>query len=110
MLQKYTFFFQESVQKEAFAQLQNQKDSQVVRLRQEICLIEQELCRLTITEQSRASQRSKANQRVLDECRSELLHLLTQLIDEQQSRQKELRKRLVSFIVYTSSLWLVYKG
>ncbi|CAH8838956.1 unnamed protein product [Trichobilharzia szidati] len=85
---------EESVQKEAFAQLQNQKDSQVVRLRQEICLIEQELCRLTITEQSRANQRNEANQRVLDECRSELLQLLTQLIDEQQSRQKELRKRL----------------
>ncbi|KAH8859173.1 Leucine-rich repeat-containing protein 69 [Schistosoma japonicum] len=45
-------------------------------------------------ERSRVNQRTEVNQRVLDECRSELLLLLTQLISEQQNRQKELRKRL----------------
>ncbi|CAH8474236.1 unnamed protein product [Schistosoma turkestanicum] len=85
---------EENVQKEAFAQLQHQKDGQIVRLQKEICLIEQELCRLTLAEQSHIKQRIEFNQRVLDECRCELLKLLTQLIDEQQDRQKELRKRL----------------
>nr|CAX69360.1 putative leucine rich repeat and sterile alpha motif containing 1 [Schistosoma japonicum] len=85
---------EESAQKEAFAQLQSQKDSQAIRLQKEICLIEQELCRLTLAERSRVNQRTEVNQRVLDECRSELLLLLTQLISEQQNRQKELRKRL----------------
>ncbi|CAH8507291.1 unnamed protein product [Heterobilharzia americana] len=89
-----SLILEESAQKEAFAQLQSQKDSQALRLRKEICLIEQELCQLTLAERSRANQRMEVNQRVLDDCRSELLQLLTQLIDEQQHRQKELRKRL----------------
>uniref|UniRef100_A0A3Q0KMA2 Putative leucine-rich repeat-containing protein n=1 Tax=Schistosoma mansoni TaxID=6183 RepID=A0A3Q0KMA2_SCHMA len=90
----FNLMLEESVQKEAFAQLQRQKDSQAVRLQKEICLIEEELCRLTLAERSRINQRTEVNQRVLDECRSELLQLLTQLLDEQQDRQKELRKRL----------------
>ncbi|CAH8501242.1 unnamed protein product [Schistosoma margrebowiei] len=90
----FNLMLEESVQKEAFAQLQRQKDGQVARLQKEICLVEEELCRLTLAERSRVNQRTEVNQRVLDECRSELLQLLTQLIDEQQDRQKELRKRL----------------
>ncbi|VDP85975.1 unnamed protein product, partial [Schistosoma mattheei] len=71
----------------------------VARLQKEICLVEEELCRLTLAERSRVNQRTEVNQRVLDECRSELLQLLTQLIDEQQDRQKELRKRLIQFSI-----------
>ncbi|VDP68253.1 unnamed protein product [Echinostoma caproni] len=85
----------EEAQRDAFAKLLAQQDSQAQRLRREIGLIEQELCRLTMAEQDRKAKRTEINQRTLTERRMELLDLLLQLSKDQRRRQNELQQRLM---------------
>ncbi|KAF5400190.1 Leucine Rich repeat-containing domain protein [Paragonimus heterotremus] len=101
----------EDAQKEAFAKLQAQQDAQGQRLRRDIALIEQELCRLTAAEQERRARHAVVNQHCLAERRSELVKLLTQLNKEQQLRQSELQNRLREMderrLADQSDYWLI---
>ncbi|THD20493.1 putative leucine rich repeat and sterile alpha motif containing 1 [Fasciola hepatica] len=85
----------EEAQREAFAKLFAQQDRQAQRLKHDIHLIEQELCLLTMAEQSRRSERTKNNQRTLSARRTELLELLIQLSRDQKKRQNELQQQLI---------------
>ncbi|KAA3672910.1 E3 ubiquitin-protein ligase LRSAM1 [Paragonimus westermani] len=101
----------EDVQKQAFAKLQAKQDAQGQRLRRDIALIEQELCRLTAAEQERRARHAVVNQRRLAERRSELIKLLAQLHNEQQLRQSELQNRLREMderrLADQSDYWLI---
>ncbi|CAL8069010.1 unnamed protein product [Calicophoron daubneyi] len=84
----------EDAQKQAFAKLQAQQDSQARRLKREIGLVEQQLCRLTLAEQERKAKRTEVNQEGLSERRAELVNLLALLSKQQAQRQQELQARL----------------
>lgn len=99
VLMSFRTVAQEDAQKVAFAKLHALQDSRAQRLKRDIQLVEQELCRLTMAELRQREERTESTRRVLADRRAELLQLLGQLSEEQQKRQRELQMRLVCFAV-----------
>ncbi|XP_077866101.1 E3 ubiquitin-protein ligase LRSAM1-like [Saccoglossus kowalevskii] len=85
----------EKFQMEAFEALQLEKDAKNQRVNAQIALIQQQLAELSLIEWEKRNERSETEQHILQMRRSELTNMLLQLMDEQDSRQQELKKRLL---------------
>ncbi|KAK6196049.1 hypothetical protein SNE40_001348 [Patella caerulea] len=91
----HTLAQQDELQKQAFEVLQLQKDAKHQRITSEIELIEQELAELSRIERERRDLRAETEMNLLCEKRIALCSMLSQLMSEQEKRQKELSKRLL---------------
>ncbi|XP_035683915.1 E3 ubiquitin-protein ligase LRSAM1-like [Branchiostoma floridae] len=86
---------EEEFQKKAFEALQLEKDMKHSRITGQIALIEQQLVQLTLVEMEKKALRMDMEQEVLCQKRTALTALLVQLLEEKQTREQELKKRLV---------------
>ncbi|XP_077986680.1 E3 ubiquitin-protein ligase LRSAM1-like [Glandiceps talaboti] len=85
----------EKFQMEAFEALQLEKDAKNQRITAQISLIEQQLAELSLIEWEKKNEKSETEKVVLQQRRSDLTSMLIQLMDEQERRQIELKKRLL---------------
>ncbi|KAL4219600.1 E3 ubiquitin-protein ligase lrsam1 [Mactra antiquata] len=85
---------QEQLQRDAFEALLLQKDVKHQRISSQIALIEDELASLTVVEIEKREYKMEEEMNRLAEKRIALIALLSQLMEEQDKRQIELRRRL----------------
>jgi len=102
---------EEEAQMAAFKALQFQKDAKLIRIRQQIELIESELKRISMLEMEKRAERENTEMNHLAEMRLNTAILLSQLIDEQEKRENELVKRLKEMEDYkedeAKDYWLI---
>ncbi|XP_070532119.1 E3 ubiquitin-protein ligase LRSAM1-like [Ptychodera flava] len=85
----------EKFQMEAFEALQLERDAKNQRITAQIALIEQQLAELSMVELDKKNEKAETESIILEQRRSELSKMLIQLMDEQEKRQIELKKRLL---------------
>ncbi|XP_071096759.1 E3 ubiquitin-protein ligase LRSAM1-like [Haliotis cracherodii] len=85
---------QEQLQKQAFEVLLVAKDAKSNRINSQIRLIEEQLMQLTLVEQERKDARAEMELNLIAEKRIALSAMLSQLLEERDMRQVEIRKRL----------------
>ena len=89
------YIHQEQAQKDAFEVLQFQKDARNQRITEQIQMIEEELYNLTVVELERRHMKANLEANLLEEKRDSLIKLLEQLLNEQDKRKLELKKRMI---------------
>ncbi|CAG2231436.1 LRSAM1 [Mytilus edulis] len=86
---------QEKAQRDAFEVLQLQKDARIQRITEQITMIEEELYNLTLVELEKRQMKATLEASLLEEKRHSLINMLEQLMEEQENRRMELKKRLI---------------
>ncbi|XP_033642845.1 E3 ubiquitin-protein ligase LRSAM1-like [Asterias rubens] len=86
---------EEAFQREAFEMLLLSKDAKHKRLTEEIYMLQQQLAQVTMAELKKQSARAESTNIALEQKREDLAGLLKQLMIERESREMELKKRLL---------------
>lgn len=92
---RHRIFAEESLQREAFALLQRDRDAQHKFITSQIKLVENELITLTQAEVKRKNFKLESRISDVKEQRTRLANLLASLISEKERREQELRARLI---------------